>query len=205
MSELRPDPSSKRTAPAAARNREPILEVLRRVLPPRGLVLELASGSGEHAIYFAAALPGLTWQPTDVSADAVASVAAWRDEAGLPNLRPPLPLDATAPWPVERADAVIAINLIHIAPWAVAEAVFAGAARVLVDDGALITYGPYRFAGAFTAPSNAAFDADLRARDPAWGVRDVVDLDALATRCGLTRVETVALPANNHVLVWRRG
>lgn len=195
----------KRTAPAAARNREPILEVLRRVLPPRGLVLELASGSGEHAIHFAAALPDLTWQPTDVSPEAVASVAAWRDEAALPNLRPPLVLDATAPWPVERADAVVAINLIHIAPWAVAEAVFAGAARVLVGDAPLITYGPYRFAGAFTAPSNAAFDADLRARDPAWGVRDVVDLDAAAAHVGLARVQTVALPANNHVLVWRRG
>lgn len=195
----------KRTAPAAARNREPILEVLRRVVPPRGLVLELASGSGEHAVHFAAALPDLTWQPTDVSPEAVASAAAWRDEAALPNLRPPLLLDATAPWPVERVDAVVAINLIHIAPWAVAEAVFAGAARTLVGEGPLITYGPYRFAGAFTAPSNAAFDADLRARDPAWGVRDVVDLDAAAAQVGLTRVETVALPANNHVLVWRRG
>lgn len=193
----------KRTAPAAARNRDPILEVLRRVLPPRGLALELASGTGEHAVHFAAALPGLTWQPSDPDAGAVASVAAWRDEAALPNLRPPLQLDVTAPWPVDRVDAIVCINMIHIAPWAATEALFAGAARTLTD-GPLVTYGPYRFDGAFTAPSNAAFDADLRARDPGWGVRDVVDLDAVARAVGLRRDETVALPANNHALVWRR-
>lgn len=195
----------RRFAPATARNRAPILEVLQEVLPGRGLVLEIASGTGEHAVHFAAALPDLTWQPSDPSEDARASIAAWRDEAALPNLRAPLPLDVTAPWPVDAADAIVCINMIHIAPWEATLALFAGAARVLPPGGPLVTYGPYRFGGAFTAESNAAFDADLRRRDPRWGVRDAVDLEAAATAAGLTLIATFGLPANNHAIVWRRG
>lgn len=196
----------KRHAPATARNREPILEVLARVLPPAGVVLELASGSGEHAAWFAARLPGVAWQPSDVDPDAVASVAAYVVEAGLPNLRPPVVVDAAAPaWPVERADAIVCINMLHIAPWEAAVGLFAGAARLLPAGAPLVTYGPYRFGGAFTAPSNQAFDASLRARDPRWGVRDVDDLRALAGEHGLALDEIVARPANNHVLVFRAG
>lgn len=195
----------RRFAPATARNRAPILAVLQEVLPGRGLVLEIASGTGEHVVHFAAALPDLTWQPSDPSEDARASIAAWRDEAALPNLRAPLPLDVTAPWPVDAADAIVCINMIHIAPWEATLALFAGAARVLPPGGPLVTYGPYRFGGAFTAESNAAFDADLRRRDPRWGVRDVVDLEAAAIAAGLTLIGTFGLPANNHAIVWRRG
>lgn len=198
---------ARRYAPATARNRAPILEVLRRVLPAEGVVLELASGTGEHAVHFAAALPGLTWQPSDPSPEARASIAAWRAEAALPNLRPPLPLDVVAPWPLDDVAplaAIVCINMIHIAPWAATEALFAGAARALAPGAPLVTYGPYRFGGAFTADSNAAFDADLRARDPRWGVRDIDDLTALAASHAIARVETVELPANNHALIWRR-
>ena len=203
------DPTdARRFAPATARNRAPILEVLRRVLPAEGVVLEIASGTGEHAVHFAAALPGLTWQPSDPSEDARASIAAWRAEAALPNLRPPLALDVVAPWPLDDVPplaAIVCINMIHIAPWAATEALFAGAARALPPGAPLVTYGPYRFGGAFTADSNAAFDADLRARDPRWGVRDVDDLTPLAAGHGIALRETVALPANNHALVWRRS
>ena len=198
---------ARRYAPATARNRAPILEVLRRVLPAEGVVLELASGTGEHAVHFAAALPGLTWQPSDPSPEARASIAAWRAEAALPNLRPPLPLDVVAPWPLDDVAplaAIVCINMIHIAPWAATEALFAGAARALAPGAPLVTYSPYRFGGAFTADSNAAFDADLRARDPRWGVRDIDDLTALAASHAIARVETVELPANNHALIWRR-
>ena len=190
--------------PAAERNAEPILAVLRRVLPARGLVLEIASGSGYHAGVFARALPALTWQPTDRDPDGLASIAAWVEEAALPGLRPPLLLDVTAPWPVEHADAVLCINMIHIAPWASALALLDGAARVLPAGAPLVTYGPYRFDGVFTAPSNADFDASLRGRDPAWGVRDVADLRREAAARGLALEEEVAMPANNHTLIFRR-
>lgn len=192
-------------SPAAERNAEPIREVLARVLPPRGLVVELASGSGQHVVQLARALPALIWQPTDLDPAALASIAARVTEAGLDNLRPPLALDATWPrWPLAAADAVIAINLIHIAPWAAALGLVAGAARLLPAGGVLVTYGPYRFDGGFTAASNQAFDASLRARDPRWGVRDVAALAAAAAAVGLRHDETVALPANNHALVFRR-
>lgn len=195
----------KRNAPAAERNADPILAVLRRALPERGLVLEIASGTGQHAVHMARALPAIQWQPTDPDPSALASIAAWVAEAGLPNLRPPLALDVTAPvWPVARADAIVCINMLHITPWTAAEALFAGAARTLPPGGLLYTYGPYRFHGQFTAPSNAAFDADLRARDPAWGVRDVDDLTTLATTTGLHLEQTVPMPANNHSLLFRR-
>jgi SAM-dependent methyltransferase len=193
------------SAPSALRNRGPILEVLRRVLPPHGLVLEIASGTGDHAVHFAAALPGLAFQPTDRDSAALASIAAHRAAADLPNLLPPLPLDVTEPWPVERADAVLSINLIHIAPWAAAEGLVAGAGRVVPPGGVLFLYGPYRIAGAHTAPSNAAFDESLRARDPAWGVRDLDDVARLAERHGFALEERVPMPANNFSLVFRRA
>lgn len=197
---------SARSSPASARNREPILEVLRRWLPAEGLVLEVASGAGEHAMWFAQALPGVRWQPTDRDPDALASIAAWRAEAGLPNLLAPLELDASAEaWPVEDADAVVAINMVHISPWEATEGLVHGAARVLRPGGVLFLYGPYREEGVPTAPSNEAFDADLKRRDPAWGLRLAEDLIALAASRGLEKVERAALPANNIALVFRRA
>ncbi len=190
--------------PHVARNRDPILDVLRRVLPPRGLVLEIGSGSGEHAAYFAKVLPALTWQPTDPDADALASIAAHRAKAGCVNLLEPRRLDVTSEiWPVERADAMICCNMIHIAPWPACEGLIAGAARVLSAGGILHLYGPYTIGGRHTAPSNAAFDADLRARNPAWGIRDLDAVTALAEKCGLSRVETVEMPANNLSVIFR--
>jgi SAM-dependent methyltransferase len=190
---------------AVARNRDPILAVLRRVLPRAGTVLEIASGTGEHAVHFAAALPDLEWQPTDIDAIARASIAAHRDAARLPNLRPPLALDVTADeWPLPRADALVAINMIHIAPWPATEGLMAGAARLLPPGGILYLYGPYREAGVPTAPSNVAFDASLRARDPRWGLRDLAEVLALAAAHGFELVERVAMPANNLSVVLRR-
>ncbi|HKG86305.1 MAG TPA: DUF938 domain-containing protein [Beijerinckiaceae bacterium] len=193
------------TSPSAARNREPILAVLRRVLPARGLVLEIASGTGEHAVHCAGALPDLTWQPSDRDPEALASIAAHRAEAGLPNLLAPLALDVTAPsWPVERADAIVAINMIHIAPWRAAEGLIEGAGRLLAPGGVVYLYGPFMEDSRHTAPSNAAFDESLKARDPAWGVRDVAAVAELAARHGLDLKKRVAMPANNLSLVFRK-
>jgi hypothetical protein len=193
----------KQHAPAAARNREPIREVLARVLPPQGLVLELASGSGEHAVYMAQHFPALEWQPSDIGDAALASIAAWRLDAAPPNLRAPLRIDVTASkWPLAHADAVTCINMVHISPWQAALGLFAGAARLATP--LLYMYGPYRFDGEFTAPSNAEFDRSLRARDPSWGVRDVRDLEAAAEAQGFTLAEVVAMPANNHSLIFVR-
>ena len=192
------------TAPAVARNREPILAVLRRVLPTQGTVLEIASGSGQHAMHFAAGLPHLTWQPADIDPDALRSIAAYRAAARLPNLLPPLALDAAAPdWPVTRADAVVSINMIHIAPWSAAQGLMAGAERILAAGDVLYLYGPFKEDGQHTAPSNAAFDLSLRQRNPQWGVRDVGDVYELAQQHGLALVERVAMPANNLSLVFR--
>ncbi|MBL6454909.1 DUF938 domain-containing protein [Belnapia sp. T6] len=192
---------ARRYAPATLRNREPILAVLRRHLPPAGLVLEVASGTGEHAAHFAAALPGLTFQPSDPEPAARTSIAAWG--AGLANLRPPLALDATGEdWPA--ADAVLCINMIHIAPWAATLGLMRGAARCLAPGGPLILYGPYRRGGAHTAPGNAAFDADLRARDPEWGVRDLESVAAAAAAQGFGPPVAEEMPANNLTLVFRR-
>lgn len=200
----------KRSSPASVRNREPILEVLRPRLPASGLVLEIASGSGEHAVHLARALPQLEWQPTDREDAALASIAAWRAEAALPNLRAPLRLDVTEePWPAElvagSVAAIFCANMVHISPWRASEALFAGAGRLLAEGAPLFTYGPYRFDGRFTAPSNEAFDQSLRSRDPSWGVRDVAELRALGERSGLVLEETIEMPANNHVLLFRRG
>lgn len=192
----------KRFAPATERNREPIREVLARVLPATGTVLELASGSGEHAVAFARAFPDLTWQPSDPEPAALASIAAWRAEAGLANLAAPIALDVCGEWPALRPDAIACINMVHISPWEASVALFAQAGQRL-GAGPLYLYGPYRFGGAFTAPSNAEFDRSLRARDPRWGVRDVDELVALAEANGLALVETVAMPANNHSLIFR--
>jgi len=195
----------RRFLPHVVRNRAPILAVLRRVLPKQGLVLEIASGSGEHAVYFAGALPALRWQPSDPDPNALASIAAHRADAELPNLLEPLHLDVTASqWPVERADAIMCNNMIHISPWAATEGLMAGAARVLSAGGVLFLYGPYKVGGQHTAPSNAAFDEDLRRRNPAWGIRDLDDVAALAQRHGFAAPETVPMPANNLSVIFRR-
>jgi hypothetical protein len=201
------DRDARAYAPAVARNRDPILAVLRRVLPERGSVLEAASGSGEHAAYFAAALAGLAWQPSDPDPEARASIAAHRTRAGLPNLLLPLALDvAAADWPVGRADAVVAINMIHIAPWTATIGLMRGAARLLPSGAPLYLYGPFKIDGRHTAPSNQAFDQGyLRARNPQWGVRDLGEVAALAAAHGLAHVETVAMPANNLSVVFRRA
>lgn len=199
--------SEARRAPAAARNREPILEVLRRVLPREGRVLEIASGTGEHATFFAAALPGLVWIPTDADPSALTSIAAHRALAALPNVEPPRLLDTREPWPLEADEklaALVAINVIHISPWEATLALFAGAAKVLPEGAPLVTYGPYAIDGAHTAPSNETFDASLRARDPRWGVRDVADVTRVAEDAGFVLEERVAMPANNFTLVFRR-
>lgn len=196
----------KRSSPAAQRNRQPILEALGPRLPVAGLILEIASGTGEHAVHLARALPHLEWQPTDLDPAARDSIAAWRDESALPNLRAPLPLDVTQrPWPVTHADAIFCANMIHISPWAASEALFDGAGRVLLPGAALFTYGPYRFSGAFTAPSNQTFDESLRQRDPSWGVRDLAELAPLARTHNLALEEILEMPANNHLLVFRRA
>ena len=194
-----------RVAPAIARNRDPILAVLRRVLPTHGTVLEIASGSGEHALYFTAGLPNLTWQPTDVDPVALKSISAHRDLAATPNLLPPLELDAqAASWPITRADAVVCINMLHIAPWSAAQGLMTGAGRVLPAGGVLYLYGPFQQDGLHTAPSNAVFDATLRARNPDWGVRDLTDVAQLAAMSGFHLVDQIAMPANNLSVVFRR-
>jgi hypothetical protein len=194
------------TSPSSARNREPLLAVLRRWLPPSGTVLEVASGLGEHAAWFAEALPGITWQPTDRSEEALEILQARRDQAGLANLAPPLVLNAAEPdgWPLDRADAIVCINMVHISPWAATQGLMVGAARVLPVGGALILYGPYIEDGVETAASNLAFDADLKRRDPAWGLRDLADVAALAAEHGLSLAGRVAMPANNLCLLFRR-
>jgi SAM-dependent methyltransferase len=198
---------ARRQAPAAARNRDPILAVLSRHLPATAAlpVLEVASGTGEHAVHFAAALPGLVFQPSDPDPEARASIDAWAAESGLPNLRPALALDAAAePWPIEAAAAVLCINMIHIAPWAATEGLLRGAARILPPGGLLALYGPYRREGRHTAPSNAAFDRDLRSRDPRWGVRDLEAVAELAAGHGFGPPLVEAMPANNLTVLFRR-
>jgi SAM-dependent methyltransferase len=197
---------ARRFAPATARNREPILGVLRPALPAAGLVLEVASGSGEHVVAFARALPGLVWQPTDSSAEARASIAAWAAAEGLENIRPPLDLDAASPrWPLDRADAVLCINMIHISPWAATEGLMQGAVRLLAPGGLLYLYGPFRRADVPTAPSNEAFDADLRCRDPRWGLRDLDAVADCAASAGLLLEATADMPANNLSVLFRRS
>ncbi|HEX5692305.1 MAG TPA: DUF938 domain-containing protein, partial [Roseiflexaceae bacterium] len=191
------------------RNREPILAVLQRVLPPRARVLELASGAGEHAVSFAAALPGTTWRPSDPNADARASISAWIAHEQALNVLAPLAIDVCADhWGVEAEapfDALVAINMIHISPWPASLGLMAGAGRLLRRGGVLFTYGPYTQNGRHTAASNAAFDASLKARDPSWGVRDIADLERAAHAQDLTLHEIVDMPANNFSLVFARN
>jgi SAM-dependent methyltransferase len=196
----------RREAPAVARNRDPILEVLRRHLPRKGLVLEFASGTGEHVVHFAGALPALSFQPSDPNESARASIDDWASTLGLTNVAPALALDASAAaWPVAGVTAIVCINMIHISPWAATEGLLAGAGRTLPPGGMLFLYGPYRRAGHPTAPSNEAFDRDLRARDPAWGLRALEDVAALAARHGFGAPEVVEMPANNLSIVFRRA
>ena len=193
----------RRRAPAADRNKEPILDALRRVLPQRGFVVEIASGTGQHTAHFAAALPGLQWQPTEPDATYHDSIRAWTED--LPNVKPPLALDVSErPWPVERADAILCINMIHISPWQSTLDLMDGAGAILPRGGVLFLYGPYKRNGAHTAPSNEAFDADLRARNAAWGVRDIEAVIEVAEKNGLGFLETVAMPANNFSVVLRK-
>lgn len=195
----------RRFAPSVARNRAPILDVLRPLLPGPATVLEVASGSGEHAAWFAAALPKVTFQPTDADAEARASIDAWAAEQRLPNVRPALALDAAGEdWPAIAADLVLCINMIHIAPWSATLGLLRGSARVLAAGGLLVTYGPYRRDGAHTAPSNAAFDDSLRARDPRWGMRDLEQVATAAGDAGFAAPDIHAMPANNLMLVFRR-
>jgi SAM-dependent methyltransferase len=198
-------PSDALTAPAAARNRDPILGTLRQLLPERGTVLEIASGSGEHVVHFAAGLPYLIWQPSDVDPLALKSISAHRAFVSLPNLLAPIQLDVEATkWPITHADAVVCINMLHIAPWSATQGLLAGAGRVLPAGGVLYIYGPFQENGRHTAPSNAAFDASLRARNPDWGVRDLDNITDLAVRSGFELIEQIAMPANNLSVVFHR-
>jgi SAM-dependent methyltransferase len=192
------------TAPAAERNKDPILTVLKRVLPRSGTVLEIASGTGQHAVHFARALPALTWQPSDPDPEMRASIRAWIAESGLSGLRDPLDLDVQAqPWPVESADAVACINMIHIAPWSATTALMGGVGRILCPGGVLLLYGPFRQDGQHTAPSNEAFDRSLRAGNPEWGVRDLEAVVTAASSAGLALEDVVAMPANNLCVLFR--
>jgi hypothetical protein len=192
-------------APSAARNRDPILNVLQRFLPARGVVLELASGSGEHTVHFAQAFPALAFQPSDPDAEARASIDAWAASAGLPNVRPAIALDATAqPWPIDAADAVLCINMIHISPWEAAVGLVSGAAAILPPGSPLYLYGPYRRNGSHTAPSNEAFDRSLRERNPAWGIRDLEAVAELAAAHGFGPPAVEQMPANNLSLIFSK-
>jgi hypothetical protein len=196
----------KRSAPATERNRAPIAAVLREVLPPAGTVLEVASGTGEHAACFAAAFPALHWQPSDADPEALASIRAWREEAGLANLLEPVRLDSAAEeWPVAVADSILCVNMVHISPWTGTEGLLRGAGRLLARGAPLVLYGPYRRSGVPTAPSNEAFDESLRSRDPRWGLRDLEAVQAEALRWGLRLERIVEMPANNLTLVFRRA
>ena len=197
--------SGKPFAPSCERNREPILEALRPALRDARSVLEIGSGTGQHAVHFAAAMPWLHWQ-TSEQAEHLPGIVQWLDEAALPNTSPPLALDVAAgPWPALQFDAVFTANTLHIMGWPQVQALFAGVARVLAQDGTLAVYGPFNYDGAYTSDSNAQFDAWLKARDRASAIRDFEAVDALARGIGLQLQHDHALPANNRLLVWRRG
>jgi hypothetical protein len=199
MSDLR------RHAPATERNREPIAAILRDVLPASGTVLEVASGTGEHAIHFARGFPALSWQPSDPDPAALASIRAWAETARLPNLRPPLLLDASAPeWPIDHADAILCINMVHISPWEATVGLLEHSAKLLPVGGPLILYGPYFQQGVETAPSNLAFDESLQGRDSRWGIRQLEDVVALAESLGLHLESVHPMPANNLSMVLRK-
>jgi SAM-dependent methyltransferase len=194
----------RRYAPATTRNRDAIVAVLRAALPSSGLVLEVASGSGEHAVHFAVSFPDLDWRPTDPDPAALASIAAWRAEASLPNLRSPIQLDAVGDWPIAPADAILCINMTHIAPWDATLGLLKGAGRMLPPGGLLYLYGPFLRDGVDTAPSNLSFDASLKARDPRWGLRQLEDVTAAADAQGLALDQWIDMPANNLSVLFRR-
>jgi cyclopropane fatty-acyl-phospholipid synthase-like methyltransferase len=197
-------PDGARTSPSTARNREPILDVLGPRLPEGARVLEVASGAGEHAVFIATALPLVRWQPTDRDEEALVSARAWQAASGLENLAPPIRLDAADPtsWPPGRFEAVVCINMVHISPWAATEGLMAGASQVMTPGGRLFLYGPYIEAEVETAPSNLAFDVSLKSRDPAWGLRDLANVKALAAANGLRFAARIAMPANNLIVVF---
>ena len=201
------DPEDRRrTAPATYRNREPILDVLRKVLPATGLVLEVASGSGEHAIYFSRHLPNLDWQPSDPSPAARLSISAWAETECLANVAPPLELDAAAAiWPVDQAEAILCINMIHISPWEATVGLMRGAMRLLPIGGPLYLYGPFRRADRPLEPSNEAFDRDLRDRDASWGLRKLDTVIACAKEHGLAFEECIDMPSNNLSIIFRKA
>jgi SAM-dependent methyltransferase len=193
-------------AAATQRNREPILNVLRGILPPTGLVLEIASGTGQHVAYFAPAFPSLRWQPSDPSPVHRDSIGAWAAAAGADNIAPAVDLDVEHPrWPLTRADAILNINMIHIAPWSATEALFQGAMRILSPSGVLFLYGPFKRHGTHTAESNQRFDERLRGDDPAFGVRDLEAVEAVANAAGFGAPDVIEMPANNLALVFRRA
>jgi hypothetical protein len=195
-----------RNAPAAERNKRPILEVLQGVLPERGLVLEIASGTGQHIVHFAKGLPHLKWQPSDPDREARSSIAAHLAVERLANVRPPLDLDVHSnPWPIEKAEAIVCINMIHISPWTATVELINGAQRILPEQGILFLYGPFLRADRETAPSNEAFDADLRQRNPEWGLRELGAVSSLAGQCGLSLVKVVEMPANNISVAFRKS
>jgi SAM-dependent methyltransferase len=198
-------PSPRQHSPAADRNAQPILAALRRLLPAEARVLEIASGTGQHAAFLAAAMPGWRWQPSDGDAEALASIDAWR--AGLPNVQPPIVLDVMAPaWPVDGPfDAVFCANMLHISPWATCAALMRGAADVLAPTGLLLTYGPYLEDGVETAPGNIAFDASLRQRNPAWGIRRIEDVALQAKAVGYYIQQRIPMPANNLTIAFARS
>ncbi|MFM7027542.1 MAG: DUF938 domain-containing protein [Chakrabartia sp.] len=211
MSDPRPftleaGPDAKRHAPATARNRDAIANVLRGFLPASGVVLEVASGTGEHIVHFAAAFPNLVWQPSDADPLGLQSTAAWSAEAGLPNLRLPVQIDAAAAnWPITAADAVLCINMVHIAPWAATLGLMVGAGRCLSPGGYVYLYGPFLRDGVETAPSNLAFDANLKAQNPDWGLRDLAAVADAAKVHGLALDQVIDMPANNLSVIFRRA
>lgn len=201
-----PSLEARRSAPAVARNRGPIAEVLVPLLPPSGLVLEIASGTGEHVVHFARRTPRLAWQPTDPAPEARASIAAWTTAEGLANIRPPLLLDAAAEdWPVGKVDAIVCVNMLHISPWAATEGLMRGAGERLPEGGVLFVYGAFRRAGTPTAPSNEAFDQELKRSNPLWGLRKLEDVVACAAARGLLLETVIEMPVNNLSLVFRKG
>lgn len=199
-------PDLRRSAPAALRNRDPILAVLRTVLPTTGLILEVASGTGEHVVHFAQHMPKLEWQPSDPSAAARESIFAWIAAESLTNVRVPVELDATrSPWPVEQAAAILCINMLHISPWEATAGLMSGAGKILPSGGALFVYGPFRRPNRPLEPSNAAFDLDLRERDPRWGLRDLDAVIQCAADHGLAFERVFEMPANNLSVIFRRS
>lgn len=199
-----PAAEARRSAPAALRNRKPIADVLAEWLPGSGVVLEIASGTGEHAAFFAERFPNLEWQPSDIHPDALRSIAAWREGSGRTNLLEPIAIDAAKPdWPIDQANAILSINMVHISPWSSALGLIDGGARLLPPGGPLILYGPWLKADIETAESNLGFDADLKRRDPEWGLRQVEEFAAAASAKGLSLEDTRAMPANNLMLLLR--